>query len=172
MSILLELKWSDLPDAEKFIIEADDRPKMFNPGRPRAQSFRFETENNSVLFYFDEEAEWQFTIHAVRFDGTKYRIKYKGGEYPIKPDCKARLGFNEIPDSFYKRAYLIYGTHGNRASDVTSQPKDVIVLEASGAITDEVAERLKEKVRDVFGKDQKVIVVSDGLKIGFLSSTV
>lgn len=114
MPTLLELIWSDIPDAEKFVIEADDRPKEFNPGRKTAQSFCTETENTTIIFYFDGDGpEWDIRLTAVRFDGSKYRIKYKTKDYSDINGGKVKLGFNEV-GSFYQRAYLIHGKHGDR----------------------------------------------------------
>lgn len=194
MAVLLKIKWSDMPDAEKFTVEAIDQPPIGPVDRKLAQSFRFETENNVVLFYFDNnDSEWRFITHAVRFDGTRHRIKCKIDSYEARPSCKARLGFNEIPDNFYERSYLMYGIHGDKTSSEgisktcgggrdwigagADEPvikngaafkNHLMVLEAGGHITDDTAKALKNYILTNFGKDQKVMVLGDGLKVTLL----
>lgn len=195
MSTLLELTWSDIPDAEKFIIEADDRPKEFNPGRKIAQSFRTETENTTIIFYFDGDGpEWDIRLTAVRFDGSKYRIKYKTKDWSSKTNNTAKLGFNEVGDADQK-CFLIYGKHidyltanerraregfepiksenthvSETQRNMTCESESVVVLEVPGPITQELAEILKSKIRETFGNDQKVIVLGDHMKLSVLNA--
>ena len=48
-------------------------------------------------------------------------------------------------------------------------PNDVVVLMVERPITPEIAERLKEHLRDVLGNDRKYLVLSEGIKIGVLA---
>lgn len=47
-------------------------------------------------------------------------------------------------------------------------PGDVVVISVHGAITDDIAERLRKYVADVLA-GHPVIVLADGIKVGVLS---
>lgn len=52
---------------------------------------------------------------------------------------------------------------------VTFGPSDVLVVQVAYAIPTETADRIKTHLSEAIGTDNKIIVLSDGLKLGVLS---
>lgn len=172
----LGIFWSDIPEAKYFEVRA--LPKEFNF---QSQSYDIRTEDNEILFQIDGDEIYEFSVFAVRFDSSKFQIKFKSDALPLKSQIpplgfspmKVYRGYKWVEDNGLAVTEPKIGTA--KREEVTRlkvDSNDVIVIETQDYISEDSAKGIRDYIRKFVGVDREIMILSGGMKISVLSQGV